>query len=85
MSSFSHVYFDDIATEHLLGEGIRHVDSNRYMLGDCLDAIAAYGPNRLFTGIVLHVMEQIKFGTQQLHYDTTTINVAGEYDRTLQG
>jgi len=76
-------YFDDLATEHLLGDGIRPADLNQYMFGDCLDAIAAYGPTRLFTGIVLHIMEKIQFGTQRLHYDTTTINVTGEYDRTF--
>lgn len=75
-------YFDDLATEHLLGEGIRPADLNQYMFGDCLDVIATYGPTRLFTGIALHVMDQIKFGTQRLHYDTTTINVTGEYYRS---
>ncbi|MDX8549465.1 IS1634 family transposase [Methanospirillum sp. J.3.6.1-F.2.7.3] len=76
-------YFDDLATEHLLGEGIRSEDLNQYMFGDCLEAIAAYGPTRLFTGITLNIMKQIKFGTHRLHYDTTTINVTGEYDQTF--
>ena len=53
------------------------------MFGDCLEAIAAYGPTRLFTGITLNMMKQIKFGTHRLHYDTTTINVTGEYDQTF--
>lgn len=79
-------YFDDLATEHLLGEGIRPADLNQYMFGDCLDAIAAYGPTRLFSGIVLHVMERIKFGTQRLHHDTTTINVTGNMiDLSIRG
>lgn len=76
-------YFDDLATEHLLGEGIRPEDLNQYMFGDCLEAIAAYGPTRLFTGITLNIMNKIKFGTHRLHYNTTTINVTGEYDQSF--
>ena len=73
-------YFEDIATERLLGAGIRPDQLNQYLFGECLDAIAAYGPTRLFTGIVLQMMEKIKMGTHRLHYDTTSINVTGEYD-----
>lgn len=76
-------YFEDIATEHLLGEGIQPEELNQYMFGDCLEAIAAYGPTRLFTGITLNIMKQIKFGSHRLHYDTTTINVTGEYDQSF--
>lgn len=76
-------YFEDLATERLIGEGIEPEDLNQYLFGDCLDSIAAYGPTRLFTGIVLHIMDQIQFGTHRLHYDTTTINVTGEYDRAF--
>src|SRR5690606_11534150 len=73
-------YFEDIATERLRGPGIRPDQLNQYLFGECLDAIAAYGPTRMFTGIVLQMMEKIKMGTLRLHYDTTTINVTGEYD-----
>ena len=76
-------YFEDLAVDRLIGEGIQPEDLNHYLFGDCLDSIAAYGPTRLFTGIVVHIMSQIKFGTQRLHYDTTSINVTGEYDRAL--
>jgi transposase len=58
-------YFDDLTTEYLLGEGIRPADLNQYMFGECLDAIAIYGPTQLFTGIILQIMEQIKFGNQR--------------------
>ena len=76
-------YFEDLAVDRLIGEGIQPEDLNQYLFGDCLDSIAAYGPTRLFTGIIIHIMGQIKFGTQRLHYDTTSINVTGEYDRAL--
>jgi transposase len=59
----------------LIGPGIQPDQLNQYLFGECLDAIAAYGPTLMFTGTVLQMMEKIKMGTLQLHYDTTTINV----------
>jgi len=73
-------YFEDIATERLIKGGIGPDHLNQYLFGECLDAIAAYGPTRMFTGIVLQMMEKIEMGSLRLHYDTTTINVTGEYD-----
>ena len=76
-------YFEDIATERLIKDGIRPDQLNQYLFGDCLDAIAAYGPTRMFTGIALQMMEKNELGTLRLHYDTTSINVTGEYDSAL--
>jgi len=73
-------YFEDIATERLLGKGIKPEHLNEYVLGETLDAIAAYGPTRLFTGIVLRMMERLPLGVQRLHHDTTSISVTGDYD-----
>ena len=73
-------YFEDIATECLIKEGIKPDQLNQYVFGECLDAIAAHGPTRLFTGMALQMMSRIKMGTLRLHYDTTSINVTGEYD-----
>jgi len=73
-------FYEDIATERLLGAGIRPEHLNEYALGETLDAIAAYGPTRLFTGIVLRMMKNMPMGIQRLHHDTTSINVTGDYD-----
>jgi len=73
-------FYEDVATERLLGAGIKREYLNEYALGETLDAIASYGPTRLFTGIVLRVMKNMPMGIQRLHHDTTTINVTGEYD-----
>lgn len=73
-------YFEDIATERLIKEGIKPDQLNQYVFGECLDAIAAYGPTRLFTGIALQMLSNTRTGTLRLHYDTTSINVTGEYD-----
>jgi len=73
-------FYEDIATERLLGAGIKPEHLNEYALGETLDAIAAYGPTRLFTGIVLRMMKNMPMGIQRLHHDTTSINVTGDYD-----
>jgi len=76
-------YFEDVATERLMGEGIKPEHLNQYLFGECLDAIAAYGPTRLFTGLSLQIIKTLKMGTLRLHYDTTSINVTGEYDKSF--
>ncbi len=73
-------YFDDIATERLLGSGIQPDNLNEYLFGETLDAIATYGPTRLFTELSLKTFKSIKYGVQRLHHDTTSINVTGDYD-----
>ena len=73
-------FFEDIAVERLLGEGIKPEHLNEYLFGEALDAIAAYGPTRLFTGIVTNMMKKMPLGTLRLHHDTTSISVTGEYD-----
>lgn len=77
-------FFEDIATERLLGKGIMAKHLNEYALGETLDAIAEYGPTRLFTGIVLRMMEKLPLDAQRLHHDTTSISVTGEYDREFK-
>jgi transposase len=77
-------FFEDIATERLLGKGIKPDHLNEYVFGETLDAIAAYGPTRLFTGIVLRMMERLPLGVQRLHHDTTSISVTGDYDHEFK-
>jgi len=76
-------YFDDVATERLIGEGIEAKHLNQYLFGETLEAISAAGPTELFTGIILEILDGILQGVLRLHYDTTTISVTGEYDREL--
>jgi transposase len=73
-------FFEDIATERLLGKGIKPEHLNEYVFGETLDAIAEYGPTRLFTRIVLRMMDRLPLGVQRLHHDTTSISVTGDYD-----
>jgi transposase len=56
---------------------------NQYLFDETLDAIAAVGPTKLFTGIILEILDNLLHGVLRLHYDTPTISVTGEYDQEL--
>ncbi len=76
-------YFDDIATERLISDGIEAKHLNQYVFGETLDALAEYGPTELFTGVVHEIIDSLLHGVLRLHYDTTTVSVTGDYDREL--
>ena len=76
-------FFDDIAVERLLGEGITRDHLNDDVLGRTLDAIAAYGPTELFNEIVATCLLPTDFGAQCIHIDTTNFSVTGAYEPDL--
>ena len=73
-------FFKNISTERLFGEGITREDLNQYAIGETLDRIAEYGPTKLFTEIVLHVMNRLPISCHLLHADTTSVSVYGDYE-----
>gem|GEM_PF-4452086 len=76
-------FFDDIAVERPLGEGITRDHLNDDVLGRTLDAIAAYGPTRLFNEIVAKCLLPTEFGSHCVHIDTTNFSVSGAYESDL--
>jgi transposase len=76
-------FFDDIAVERLLGEGITRDHLNDDVLGRTLDAIAAYGPTELFNEIVAECLLPTDFGSHCIHVDTTNFSVTGAYEPDL--
>jgi len=73
-------FFDDIAVERLIGEGITTDQINDDVLGRTLDAIAEYGPTELFNEIVANCLIPTEFGSHCIHVDTTNFSVTGEYE-----
>ncbi|KUG19024.1 mobile element protein [hydrocarbon metagenome] len=73
-------FFTTLATERLLGPGVIPADLNDDVLGRTLDRIYDYGATDLFLKIVLQVMQNVPFGTQLLHADTTSVSVHGNDD-----
>ncbi len=73
-------FFDDIALNRLIGEGITRDFLNDDVFGRTLDAIAEYGPTELFNEIVAECLIPSEFGSHCIHIDTTNFSVAGEYE-----
>lgn len=73
-------FFTNLATERLLGPGVLPEDLNDDVLGRTLDRIYEANSTDLFLKIVLQVMQNIPFGTQLLHADTTSVSVHGNYE-----
>lgn len=73
-------FFDDIAVERLIGEGITTDQINDDVLGRTLDAIAEYGPTELFNEIVANCLIPTEFGSHCIHVDTTNFSVMGDYE-----
>lgn len=67
-----------IATEHLLGEGVRPEHLNDDRLGRVLDKLYETGLTEVFVTVALQAAR--KFGvTDSLHLDSSSFHVHGEY------
>jgi len=73
-------FFSNIATERLLGPGVLPEDLNDDVLGRTLYRIYEANSTDLFLKIVLQVMQNVQFGTQLFHADTTSVSVHGNYE-----
>lgn len=73
-------FFRNISIERLFGEGVTREDLNQYVIGETLDRIVKYGPTKLFTEIVLHIMNRLPIPVHCLHADTTSVSVYGDYE-----
>ncbi len=72
-------FFANKPVEHLLGEGITAEMLNDDTLGRTLDWIYEHDPTTLFAGLALQARQRFGFNAEQLHVDTTSFCVNGEY------
>ena len=72
-------FFANKPVEHLLGEGITADMLNDDALGRTLDWIYEHDPTKLFAGLALQARHRFGFKAEQLHIDTTSFSVNGEY------
>ena len=73
-------FFTTISVETLLGDGVTLDHLTDDCMGRTLDAIAEYGPTKLFNEIVVSTALQTELGTELIHVDTTNFSVYGDYD-----
>jgi transposase len=73
-------FFATKAVERLLGPGITAEDLNDDCLGRALDWLYAHDPTTLFAGIALRARRAFGISTRQVHVDTTSFSVTGQYE-----
>jgi transposase len=66
--------------ERLLGKGLKASDFNDDATGRCLDSITDYGTTPFFTEIAFEVGLAENLLGPSAHFDTTSLNVFGEYE-----
>lgn len=74
-------FFEDKATEHLLGEGILPEHLNDYKIGRVMDKIYAYGLSELFLLIALAAAKKYQISLEFSHLDSSSFSVHGQYKR----
>jgi hypothetical protein len=76
-------FFATKAVERLLGPGITAEDLNDDCLGRTLDWLYAHDPTTLFAGIALRARRAFGITARQVHVDTTSFAVTGDYASDL--
>lgn len=73
-------FFTGIATEHLLGEGIKPEHLNDDRIGDVLDELYAKGLSEIFLGMSLLATHKYGVAVTSAHIDSTSFHVHGKYE-----
>src|SRR5262245_27732392 len=76
-------FFATKPVEHLLGPGIRAEMLHDDCLGRTLDWLYDHDPTALFAGIARQARQRFGIAARQVHVDTTSFAVTGEYDSDL--
>ena len=77
-------FFATKPVAHLLGAGITAEMLHDDCLGRTLDWLHAHDPTALFAGIARQARQRCGIAARQIHVDTTSFAVTGEYDAQLE-
>ncbi len=66
--------------ELLFGEDISPSKFNDDVVGRCMDALFETGTGMILTAVVLSAFKQYNLDTQNVHHNTTSVTVHGDYD-----
>jgi transposase len=78
-------FFANKPLEHLLGVGISAEKLNDDCLGRTLDWLYAHDLTKLFAGIATRARQVFGIKAEQVHVDTTSFSVSGEYAEAPAG
>jgi transposase len=74
-------FFEDKATEHLLGEGIEPKQLNDDKIGRVMDKLYQLNVSVIFLLISLAAVKKFGVATENSHLDSTSLSVEGEYKK----
>ena len=74
-------FLENKPVARLFGKDLSANDFNDDALGRFLDAVHAYGENKLFSEIAFPIALQYKLLSKSAHFDTTSLTVYGDYDK----
>jgi transposase len=74
-------FFKTKPVAHLLGPAITAEDLTDECLGRTLDGLYVQDPTALFAGIATQARQRLGLSARELHVDTTSFSVSGEYAR----
>ena len=75
-------FFEDKATEHLLGKGINPEHLNEHKIGRVMDKLYHYGLSELFMLIALSAAKKKQINLDFSHLDSSSFSVHGHYNQT---
>lgn len=78
-------YFSHQDTELLVGRGINASAFSDDNIGRVLDRIYSYGTGKLFSEVSLEAIKKFNIDTTQVHHDTTSVSVWGDYANSKGG
>ena len=76
-------FFEDKATEHLLGQGVSSEHLNDDKIGRIMDKCYDYGISELFLLIALAAAQKYQINLGYSHLDSSSFSVHGEYKELL--
>jgi len=76
-------FFEDKATEHLLGAGIKPEHLNEHKIGRVMDKLHRYGLSELFLLIALAAVKKYQISLDFSHLDSSSFSVHGQYNQVL--
>lgn len=78
-------YFGNKPVELLIGEGITAVDLNDDCLGRALNELYEKGVTEVYAQVASHGLQVYGIDHQELHLDSSSISLFGEYDLAASG
>lgn len=78
-------FFSHQDTELLVGKGIKPSAFSDDNIGRVLDRIFSYGTQKLFCEISLEAVKNFNIDTTQVHHDSTSVSVWGDYESSKDG